>query len=99
MFPKSASAEDKHREERHPQAELLANQVRKALSGDGAHARGHFLNDDQRDRGGNQCPQQRVAVFRPGLRVSEYTARVVVDICRDEPRTYHGEQSEQAIAD
>src|SRR6185312_16894648 len=68
-----------------------------ALARDRAHARGHFLNDNQRNRGGNQRPKQCVPILRAGLRVSENAARIVVDIRRDEPWTDHREQSEQAI--
>ena len=42
--------EREHQEERHAEAELLADEIAQALAGDRAHPRRHLLHDDQRDR-------------------------------------------------
>ena len=87
-----------HQEERDPEAELLANQIAQALAGDRAHARRHLLHDDQRDRGRNHRPQQRVAELRAGHRVGPDAAGVVVDVRGDEPGTDDREEQHDARA-
>ena len=50
--------------ERHLDAEVLADEIGEAFAGDRAHARAHLLRHDERDRDGNEQPQQRVAELR-----------------------------------
>src|SRR5580704_3666049 len=67
-------------------SEFFADQIRKALAGDYAHARAHLFRDVERDGHRNQRPQQRVAELRAGLRVNGNSARVVVDVRGDDAR-------------
>ena len=67
-------------------AELLPDEVRQRLPRDHAHPGDHLLDDDQRDRDGEERPQERVPEVRPGDRVRGDPARVVVDGRRDDPR-------------
>ena len=87
-----------HHDERHAQAELLADEVGEALAGDGAHARAHFLHHDQGDRDRYHGPQELVSVGGAGLRVGEDAARVVIDIGGDEAGAEDGEDDDQAHA-
>ncbi len=91
-------SEDDHGEEGHAQAELFADEIGEAFAGDGAHARGHFLHHDQRDGGGDQGPEQRVAVLRAGLRVGEDAAGIVIDVGGDEAGADDGEEREHPVA-
>jgi len=49
--------------------EIFAYEISKTLTGDDSHPHTHFLCDQKEDRHGNECPEQRVAVFCPGGRV------------------------------
>ncbi len=91
-------AENDHGEEGHAQAELFADEVGKSFAGDGAHAGGHLLNDDEGDGGGHQGPEERIAVLGACLRVGEDAAGVVIDIGGDEAGTDDREKREQAVA-
>ena len=86
-LPKLVTTSASISQERHAEAELLADQVAQPLAGDGAHARRHLLDDDQRDRDRDHRPQQRVAELRAGQRIGEDAAGVVVDVGGDEPGT------------
>ena len=68
------------------QPEFFPDEIGQTLAGDGAHARGHFLNHDKRDGGGDQGPKQRVSVLRAGLRIGEDAAGIVIDVGGDEAR-------------
>jgi len=46
--------------------------------------RSHLLNDDQRDGGGDQRPQQRISKLRAGLRIGENSAGVIIGVGRNE---------------
>ena len=80
-------------------SELLADQVRQALAGYRPHARSHFLNHYQSDGGWDQCPQEHVAEFCPGLGVGQNPARIVVHICGDESRTEDGKKCQHPKPD
>ena len=66
VLKRSIEQSGDHHKERGAEAEFLANQVGKALAGDHAHARAHFLADVEGDRHGNQRPEKRVAELRAG---------------------------------
>src|SRR5947209_1273360 len=73
-----------HHEERDAEAKFLPDEVAEPLAGHGAHARGHFLHDDQRYGYWNDRPQQHVAELRPGRRVRPNAAGIVVDVRSDD---------------
>ncbi len=76
-------------------SELFANEIGQAFTGDGSHARGHFLDYDQRDGGGDQGPQQRVAVLGAGLRIGKDAAGIVIDVGGDEARAQNRQEGHQ----
>jgi len=69
------------------------------FAGDCAHAGGHLLNHDQRDRRRDQRPQKFVAELRSGLGIREDAAGVVIDVGRDEARTEDRQKCKKAGAD
>ena len=91
-------AEDDHGEEGHAQTEFFADEIGEAFARDGAHARGHFLHHDQSDGGGDEGPEERVAVFRAGLRIGKDAAGIVIDVGGDEAGADDGEEREQPVA-
>ena len=99
MLPKSAMPRHHHGEERHAQSKLFANQVRQALAGDGAHARGHLLHHDQRDGGGDQCPEQGIAEFGARLRIGKDAAGIVINVGGDEAWPEDRKKGDQPIFD
>jgi hypothetical protein len=73
-------------------AEVLADQVGEPLSGHGAHARGHLLDDDEGDRDGDERPEEARPELRAGERIRRDAAGVVVDVGRDDPRADHAQE-------
>ena len=69
------------------------------FAGDGAHAGGHLLHDDEGDGGGDQGPQQRVAELGAGLRIGEDAAGIVIDVGGDEAGTEDGKNRRQTEED
>src|SRR6185437_12771801 len=88
--------ENQHGEHGNSEPKLFPDQIRQAFAGYSAHARSHFLNDDERDRYGNKGPEQRVAELCAGLRVGENSADIVIDVCRDESGTKDREERKHA---
>ena len=86
--------QEDHDDHRDAQAEFLADQVAESLAGYRAHARAHFLDDDERQSDRNHGPEQRVTELRPGLGVGEDAVGIVVDIGGNETRTEHGEEEQ-----
>ena len=74
----------RHGEEGDPHAEFFADEVGEPLSGGYGHARGHFLDYDERNGGGNQRPQESVAILGSRLGVCEDASGIVIDIGGDE---------------
>ena len=87
-----------HHEEGGAQAEFFADQIGQAFAGDRAHARAHFLRDDQQERDGDQRPQRQVAVFGAGLRIGEDAAGIVIDVGGDESRADDGQKDRDLVA-
>ncbi len=90
--------EGEHRERRHPEAELLADERREALAGHGAHARAHLLRHAEDGRDQQQQPQHAVAVARADHRPRGDAAGVVVGGGGDEARPEDREEDHQAAA-
>ena len=78
--------QQRHDEKRHAQAELFANQVREALAGNRAHARAHLLSENQGDGDWRQRPEREIPETRPGLRIRDDAAGVVIDNRGNESR-------------
>ena len=88
----------KHHQKRDTQSEFLADQVAQALAGHGPHAGTHLLHHDQRDRNRDHGPQQKMSELRPGGRIGQDAAGIIVDVRGNEPRTHHGkEQQDPAL--
>jgi hypothetical protein len=85
-----------HHQKRDAKAKLFADQVAKALAGDRAHAGAHLLHHDQGQRDGNHGPQQKKSVLRPGLRIGQDAAGVVVDVRGDDARPYHRQEQQSS---
>ena len=85
-----------HRDERQADAEVLADQTGQALAGDRAHAAGHLLHHDQRNRERNERPQYNIAELCAGRGVGRDAADVVPGRGRDEARSEHGEEHQRA---
>ncbi len=86
--------QQQHDDDGEAEAEFLADEVGEAFAGDGAHARAHFLDDDEGEGDGEHGPQQGVAELRAGLGVGEDAVGIVVDVGGDEPRAEHGEEEQ-----
>ena len=92
--------EGEHRERRHLEAELLADQRRQTLAGHGAHACAHLLRHRQDGRDEQQQPQHAVAVAGADHRPGGDAAGIVVRGRRDEARPEDREEDgEPAAAD
>jgi len=94
-----AEHEQGHHEKRQAQAELFADEVGEALARDGAHARAHFLRDDENQGDGQEGPEREIAVFRASGRVGVDTAGIVVDHGGDKTRPKDREEDQQVIAE
>ena len=92
--------EGEHRERRHLEAELLADQRRQTLAGHGPHARAHLLGHRQDGRDEQQQPEQAVAVAGADHRPGGDAAGIVVRGRRDQARPENREEDgEPAAAD
>jgi hypothetical protein len=83
-----------HQHKGEPQSKLLADQVAQSLAGDHAHAGAHLLHHDQRNGDGKHGPQQRVAVLRACLGVSEDAAGVVIDVGGNKSGAENGQKQQ-----
>ncbi len=93
-----APVADQHREqdpEGHADPVVLADQVRQPLAGDGPHARAHLLHDDQRQRDGDERPQQLGSELCARHRVGGDAAGVVVDVGGDDARPHHRQEQQE----
>ena len=79
-------------------AEAVADEVREALAGDDAEARGHLLDDGQDDHRDGEQPEQLETRRGAHDRVGRDAAGVVAGDAGDEPRTHDGQEGEQASA-
>ena len=97
QMPMLAISTDAGREHRPADPVLLADQLGQALAGDGAHARGHLLHDDQRDRDQHHHPQQAVAVAGADRRVGGDAAGVVAGVRGDQAGAEEPERWRTAV--
>ena len=88
-----------HRKERDTQAEFFTDQVGKAFTGYRAHARTHFLGNDQRHGNRQQGPKRQISPARAGLRVGVDSAGIVIDHRGDETGAEYGQENDEVVTE
>jgi hypothetical protein len=97
MLPRSAKAQYHHREERDPQAEFFADEIRQPFASRCRHSGRHFLHSNKGDGRRNEGPKQGVSVFRSCLRIGEDATRIVVYIRGDEAWADNGQECQKTV--